>query len=251
MKNVNIRCRFALAISLWACASAGATSPGQKLVQAYPKFLSGYEGGDLIWQDGTWMKLSDGKQNKTPDQAIESPDLDDMFVAPYPKGRPAALPTTDPGRVRYTPFFQKMYGDCTKGEVQKKLVDVPWLPAQGGGVLRVTSINGVDKALKAVSNELSRLPKRTIETYLVPSAGTFSCRPVAGTNRPSAHGWGIAIDIAVKKSDYWRWSPRLLYRNRIPYEIVETFERHGFIWGGKWKSFDTMHFEYRPELLID
>ena len=32
-------------------------------------------------------------------------------------------------------------------------------------------------------------------------------------------------------------------------EIVEIFERHGFIWGGKWSYYDTMHFEYRPELL--
>jgi hypothetical protein len=39
------------------------------------------------------------------------------------------------------------------------------------------------------------------------------------------------------------------YRNRMPMEIVEIFEKHGFIWGGKWGHFDTMHFEYRPELL--
>jgi hypothetical protein len=32
-------------------------------------------------------------------------------------------------------------------------------------------------------------------------------------------------------------------------EIVDVFERHGFIWGGKWYHFDTMHFEYRPELI--
>jgi hypothetical protein len=37
--------------------------------------------------------------------------------------------------------------------------------------------------------------------------------------------------------------------NRIPLEIVAIFERHGFIWGGKWSHYDTMHFEYRPELL--
>jgi hypothetical protein len=30
-------------------------------------------------------------------------------------------------------------------------------------------------------------------------------------------------------------------------ERVEIFERHGFIWGGKWYHYDTMHFEYRPE----
>ena len=31
--------------------------------------------------------------------------------------------------------------------------------------------------------------------------------------------------------------------------IVDVFERNGFIWGGKWYHYDTMHFEYRPELL--
>jgi HSP20 family protein len=41
------------------------------------------------------------------------------------------------------------------------------------------------------------------------------------------------------------------YRNRMPQEIVSIFERQGFIWGGKWNHFDTMHFEYRPELLAD
>jgi hypothetical protein len=35
----------------------------------------------------------------------------------------------------------------------------------------------------------------------------------------------------------------------MPPEIVAIFERHGFIWGGKWRHYDTMHFEYRPELL--
>ena len=39
------------------------------------------------------------------------------------------------------------------------------------------------------------------------------------------------------------------YRNKIPMEIVDIFEKHGFIWGGKWYHYDTMHFEYRPELL--
>jgi hypothetical protein len=30
---------------------------------------------------------------------------------------------------------------------------------------------------------------------------------------------------------------------------VRVFEKHGFIWGGAWYHYDTMHFEYRPELL--
>ena len=34
-------------------------------------------------------------------------------------------------------------------------------------------------------------------------------------------------------------------------EVVEIFEKYGFIWGGKWYHYDTMHFEYRPELLVN
>ena len=50
----------------------------------------------------------------------------------------------------------------------------------------------------------------------------------------------------------WTKGPRdgpYRLRNRIPMEIVEVFEKHGFIWGGKWYHYDTMHFEYRPEII--
>ena len=68
------------------------------------------------------------------------------------------------------------------------------------------------------------------------------------------HAYAAAIDLNVAISDYWLWQAKggtgpLLYRNRMPPEIVDIFERHGFIWGGKWYHYDTMHFEYRPELL--
>jgi hypothetical protein len=63
----------------------------------------------------------------------------------------------------------------------------------------------------------------------------------------------IAIDINAQWSDYWRWrrpvGGKSPHRNRIPGEIVEIFEKYGFIWGGKWYHCDTMHFEYGPELL--
>ena len=39
-----------------------------------------------------------------------------------------------------------------------------------------------------------------------------------------------------------RWHP--------PKEVVKVFEKYGFIWGGKWHNYDTIHFEYRPELII-
>ncbi len=39
-----------------------------------------------------------------------------------------------------------------------------------------------------------------------------------------------------------------LYNNEIPIEIVNIFEKYGFIWGEKRYHYDTMHSEFRPEL---
>ncbi len=79
-------------------------------------------------------------------------------------------------------------------------------------------------------------------------------RTISGTNRLSAHSFGIAIDINVDYADYWKWNQqdesKIEYNNRIPQKIIGIFERNGFIWGGKWYHYDIMHFEYRPELLI-
>jgi hypothetical protein len=91
----------------------------------------------------------------------------------------------------------------------------------------------------------------------------YNWRTIAGTSTFSFHSHGIAIDIIPYsyegKQVYWRWT-RQFYREwfSIPYSrrfvppeaFIETFERHGFIWGGKWLFFDTIHFEYRPEVLI-
>ena len=101
---------------------------------------------------------------------------------------------------------------------------------------------------------MDKLPDSFVK-YLIPLASKgYNCRAIAGTARPSAHGHGIAIDINVAWSNYWRYrrteAGEYSYENRIPWEIVEVFEKHGFIWGGKWYHYDTMHFEYRPELLL-
>ena len=69
----------------------------------------------------------------------------------------------------------------------------------------------------------------------------------------SNHSFGTAIDLNVKKSAYWKWDPpaklATFSRKDWPTELIEIFERHGFVWGGKWWHYDTMHFEYRPELI--
>ena len=225
------------------------------LVGAYPDFLAGHDRNELIWKDGTRMLFDDGRGAKDFDTLLDAPDLEDMFYAPYPLARGGLPPAvnSDPGRVRFQPLFDKMYGDCRNDEVAGNLVEVIWLRSRGTQKLKVTRVNGVAAQLQAVSDELDKLPARFTK-FLAPSAGTYNCRPIAGTHRISAHGSGIAIDIATGHSDYWFWTKpgadgRYRHKNRVPWEIVEIFERHGFIWGGKWYHYDTMHFEYRPEII--
>lgn len=248
---------LALAGAIPPALALDAPKAAQRLMAAYPDAIAGMESGVIVWRDGTRMPIDDGKGPKAADELLEAPDLEDIFAWPYPKGQSLSPPPDghDPGRARPAAFFQKLYGDCRKGEVSGHLVDVVWLPRKSGQRLRVTSLNGAAEKLAAVSAELDLLPT-PFDVYLKPPAGAYLCRPIAGTERVSPHGYGIAVDIATARSDYWRWSKpdapgRKAWRNRIPKEIVEIFERHGFVWGGRWHHFDTMHFEYRPELLID
>jgi hypothetical protein len=243
------------AILILSWLTPGRADPAlDALVAAYPDYLAGYEGNELLWKDGTRMPISDGRDHKSFEQLLDNPDIKDQFAYPYPLGGDLKTPAAneDPGRIRNEPFFLKMYGDCRKGEVTKRMKPVAWMPASRGGTVRVTTVNGVNEKLAAVVKDLERLPQAMMK-YLVPSAGAYNCRPIANTNRLSVHAFAAAIDINTKFSDYWEWSKgkdgRFVWKNRVPAVIAEAFEQHGFIWGAKWFHFDTMHFEYRPELI--
>lgn len=120
-------------------------------------------------------------------------------------------------------------------------------------------MNGAAQALVAVGEELALNP--ALRRYAAKTAGTFNYRVIQGTNRLSAHAFGVAIDFALpeKLGTYWQWQgcreggicayPQILRRDAHLQEMVAIFEKHGFIWGGKWYHYDSVHFEYRPELL--
>ena len=240
----------------WACAifaPAMAQSVPERLLRAYPEQLLAIEENDLVWKDGTRMKIDDGRGAKSFAQRLADPDLKDMLSMTYPAGEWSMppKPENDPGRARNAAFFTKMYGDCTRGETAQNLVEITWLPKKSGQRLKVSKVNGVAEKLTAISKALDELPA-DFDVYLKPSEGTYVCRPIAGSSQPSAHGYGIAIDISTRHAHYWRWSKggAAAYQNKIPPGIVKIFEDNGFIWGGKWWHYDTMHFEYRPELLL-
>jgi hypothetical protein len=91
----------------------------------------------------------------------------------------------------------------------------------------------------------------------------WNWRNVAETQSRSFHAYGAAVDLLPKSlgglATYWLWTAQssadwwaIPYTRRFhpPDAVIKAFEAYGFIWGGKWLWFDTMHFEYRPEILI-
>ncbi|HQY20162.1 MAG TPA: M15 family metallopeptidase [Ignavibacteria bacterium] len=221
----------------------------QKLVNAYPEFLEKADENNLYWKDGTVMIYDDGIEDKTHDEMLNDSDLEDMMSQKYTKGRNWNEPPPEnfePGRIRYEPFFLKMYGN-NSNEVSSEIVNVTWVD---GSQISFSNVNGAADSLEKVAEELSQLPGE-FHKYLKNIGGTFVWRNIAGTDRLSNHSFGTAIDINTMYSDYWKWNKNVTYVNRIPIEIAEVFEKYGFIWGGKWYHYDTMHFEFRPELTAD
>ena len=255
-----------IAIALWMTAMTafaadnryGAPPPDldqhlARLKAAYPDIIQSYDKTKLILKSGIELPISDGRTNKSFEELLNKPDIDDMFAFAYPAGAKPAAPQVDfdPGRIRVEALFRAIYGDCRKSDIRARFRKIAWF----GGTVVFTTRNGADKALEAAAKDLARLPKPMLK-YLAPSAGTYNCRSIAGTDRLSMHAYGASIDINTKYANYWLWSKTsknksaYVWTNQFPQEIIDIFERHGFIWGGRWYHFDTMHFEYRPELLV-
>jgi hypothetical protein len=175
-----------------------------------------------------------------------------MFLQTYPLTNPTdRLPRDfDPGRCRVEAFFLALYG-ASESAVARNCGPVEF----GGSTVKFNARCGAADALRAVSADLIKVfaQKPELRVYVEKLAGTFNWRKIAGTERLSNHSFGTAIDLNLAKAAYWRWQSaaqlETFSRKIWPNEIVETFERHGFIWGGKWWHFDTMHFEYRPEII--
>ncbi|MBQ3691473.1 MAG: M15 family metallopeptidase [Bacteroidales bacterium] len=219
----------------------------KKLILSYPALNLKYADNHIIFPDGEKIVYDDGRK-KTFIEQLDDCDIEDMFSMEYDTVSMPPKYLNDCGRGRSEQFFKKVYGKSA-AEVSANLEKVNWFSQQ----IPMTKINGVSDTLKIIAKELAQKPH--LKKYFEKSS-SFYWRQVRGAKRLSAHSYGIAIDINVANSTYWLWANKnksetdsIKYANKIPLEIVKIFEKHGFIWGGRWYHYDTMHFEYRPELM--
>jgi PAS domain-containing protein len=240
-----------------AAASASAAQPAEVPVSsleapATMKCLERYYAGHTE-RRGAALWLAFGAEKAIPehdgrvrsfDERLAAPDVQDVFTPRYRRGPLVAVTEKDfdPGRARPALLFQETYGATAA--------------AVGGALVPVRLVAGTISVHRRAAEPLRKVAARL--TALVathpewvslfdPLGGGFNFRNVAGTEQLSAHAFGVAVDLNPKYGAYWRWTKA--FSNRIPAEIVAAFESEGFIWGGRWYHFDTMHFEYRPELL--
>lgn len=199
----------------------------------------------------TLTKIPKHNTIKDYENALITGTLADTFAYPYPLGFQSSEPFKDSSRIRDYTFLARVYGENQK-IVESHLKPIIWLD---GNQILFNSKNGAHAALKRVKLHLKQAIKKDpkLLAYLQNIGGTYKWRKISQTNRLSAHSFGIAIDINVAKSHYWLWDlKQKTFRNNlqdIPLEIIQAFEKEGFIWGGRWWHYDTMHFEYRPEIL--
>lgn len=229
-------------------AKAESSHSLKRLQHAYPTYIHEVTTNYIAWKDGTRMPLQSS--------SFFIDKLINMFYHLDPAV--GVISQKDIQQERYEPLFRKMYGNSAH-EVQKNLVTIYWMPNIFGKryPLRVTTVNDVHKKLQRISAALEKLPP-TYYKYLENPAGGFYWRKVEGESYLSSHSFGIAIDINSHYTNYWLWDylkskrpiSELTYTNRIPKEIVQIFAKEGFYWGGNWYYYDTMHFEYRPDLLL-
>lgn len=220
---------------------------------AFPEHTFHLEGDSLIMDSAISFSFGEISRYKDFDSLLNFPNLRDQFKIIYPLGVKQFSPPInfDPGRIRFEPLFKHVYGN-NKQEVIANLDTLFWMPNISNERILFSKINGASDSLNKVMIELQSLPDSLVK-YVVDIGGTFNWRTISGTSRLSAHSFGIAIDINVSSSDYWLWSSKnidmLEYKNKVPISIVKIFEKYGFIWGGRWYHYDTMHFEFRPEIL--
>ena len=224
------------------------------LLLAYPGLSYDATYGTL--QTGAAPALPLGKRRDRPHaDTLKDANIAEQFLFPYPLDFDLTLrrtPYADPGRYRNDAFFRALYFN-DKRSAKKSLATVSF--TQGARAdFQVTTKYAVDCQLTAAFAEIAA-SGQDVAPYFRKTGGSFKWRKIAGTERLSAHSFGIAIDLNTQLGQYWRWSGAKPgnaghYDNKIPAHIVEPMERYGFIWGGKWHHFDGMHFEYRPELIL-
>jgi hypothetical protein len=111
------------------------------------------------------------------------------------------------------------------------------LKYEGMTVKTVRVHNRVATSLRAVLEEISAGPNAWVIGYY---AGAYNYRAMRNGSRMSKHAWGAALDFWPDHNGLHTPWPTVA---RMPFGIMESFAREGWIAAGAFWGRDAMHFE--------
>jgi len=243
------------------------------VAEAYPRYISNVEfrNGDwaVLLRD-TWLYYAEGRLLPEDLRDRVSEYRPHFFYENYPRELPPwTEPTTEQigfytewSQVRgvqvprSTYFLDTLYNVRNREESSRQVSSIRFLGKQ------ITVHNAIHEILALVEERILEASRTdsSVSAYVndIDRMYGWTWRDIAGTQNRSYHAYGVALDIMPRtlggREVFWSWAGPNWWS--IPYErrhhppdaVIEIFERHGFLWGGKWPTFDTIHFEFRPEV---
>jgi hypothetical protein len=248
------------------------------LAAAYPWRIEKveYHNGDwAVLMEGVWFYYAAGRM--LPEELLYmAADYSPQAFYNYQRELPAwTRPSQEEGarfsgmassrtteqRKRSTHFFDTLWRAHNRDEAYQRIKTIRFLGRN------VNVHYAIMEELTLVEEKILETAKTdpSVQSWInnINTLDAWSWRNIADSQSRSYHAYGVAIDILPVslggKETYWLWTANhradwwnTSYSERFhpPDAVIKAFESNGFIWGGKWLFYDTMHFEYRPEVLI-
>jgi hypothetical protein len=135
--------------------------------------------------------------------------------------------------------IKRTFGDCLSPDWAKRSLatfDLPYPLVYGTAMVRrATGHRLLVPVFQAVFADLKYRGLMERATHY---GGIYNHRLIrGGTRNLSTHSWGIAIDMNPNEN-------RLGTPGRMDPGVIECFEKHGLLWGGRFHRLDPMHFQY-------
>jgi len=247
------------------------------MAEAYPNHIHSVErrNGDwaFILRD-TWFYYADGKL-LSEDQREEAENYRSLQFYRYPAELPEWIPLSQEQdeRIRTrrrenaqnptmrSSFLDVLWQSTNFADTEPQMVRIEFL---GKNFQVHKFIHDITMVVEAQIRAAARADP-VIQAWIddLGTVASWGWRNIAASQSRSYHSYGIALDFLPKvigtRQTYWLWTIQhredfwnVSYNERYhpPAAVIRAFEANGFIWGGKWFNYDTMHFEYRPEILI-
>jgi hypothetical protein len=248
------------------------------LAQAYPDRLGPAEFRDEDWAvplGGTWFYYADGRllpQELRARAADYDPQPFYSYSAELP---PWKAPTAEEEerirsqarrRLQHPPkrsqhFYDALWRASSRNEAWDRVKSLRFLGRPVYVHYSILEELALVEELILAEAKIDAKVKQWMDSLDVVDG--WNWRSIADTQSRSFHAYGAALDLLPRSrgnlETYWAWTSRtksdwwtVPYSRRLhpPDAVIRAFESYGFVWGGKWMYYDTMHFEYRPEIFI-